>query len=367
MGAGRPRAALQAIGAAETALPISEDTAFGLALRRCAAFQALGDTENEIAALEAARAQQPDNLHVLRHLSVALMEAGRPAEARRHMAHLNRLSVARLPLSLMEGLDRLRAEVPSEQEWTPAMQWAWSIADQQAWDRQGWWVEAERGRRIVGLMKEWWTSAPERADEIGALVEAADLSALRAAAGKGRGCLVVGGHFSAAAGAVRFLQMSGLRFRTIGFAGVDPDGDETRIPFRTNPFATIRQLIRELESGAVVGVMADSPLAGDALDFPFLSRSVRIGTLVPRLAWRSGVPSFWCHPAWRGSRIKVDLERLPVPAAGESEAEWVQRWCRAYLQKLETAMRDSPENLGLRAGIWLNAEEGPISRSARHR
>ena len=351
----RPQEALDVITAARARTPGNTDRAVRLMILEGHAHVALGDVQEAIEVLQAASRLRPNNEHILRPLATLLGETDRVADANRLIVRLNRNVARRLPDNLAEALQALRTQLPNQEVSTRSMDWAWGLADQSKWDWRQWWEAAEWSRRANLLLADWWRCAPEKADEIEALVDAADFTTVRNAA-QDRGCLLVGAHVGPFVGGMQFLCGGDLRFRTIGFAGpnrIEPEDSSTRISVTTNSVATARELIREIKRGTIIGLMSDSPQTADCIEREFLGHRIGISTLAPRLMRKLGVASFWYHSAWCEDRIQVRIEPLPDPRENEAADAWIARWSEHYLEKLEAAMRGRPENLGLgHAGIW---------------
>jgi hypothetical protein len=216
-------------------------------------------------------------------------------------------------------------------------------------------------------LRAWWLHAPERADQIDALIDRPVQSPLDALPKNAR-CVAVTTHLGPMAGQVRFLETCGRPFRGFGYAGPDPvvnGRPPMRIAARGNNPAAIRRLIAEIERGTLIGFAADSPDYGGDFHTEFLGRPIVLSTFVPRIIYKHRTASLWWQALWKGERIAIELERLPDPAKGEKIDAWCRRWCLAYLAKVERVMRGAPENLNVASGIWQNASSAFARRRAR--
>lgn len=117
----------------------------------------------------------------------------------------------------------------------------------------------------------------------------------------------------------------------------------------------LKELIREIRNGTLIGFAPDSPATTDALSFDFCGRKISLSTMVPRLIYKENTASFWWQGLWRDGRIVMELIRLPDPEEEEDIEIWCRRWAAAYLSHVERVMRGPPENLNCGAGIWRNA------------
>jgi lauroyl/myristoyl acyltransferase len=217
-----------------------------------------------------------------------------------------------------------------------------------------WQTAATWGQEVGRLLIKWWLSRPQQADEIDALLGEADLSEVFATRAERLPCFLVGAHVGPLAGPLQIFRKQGLPFRTFGGAGGDRADSEILIPIQASSYASVRDLVAEVERGTVLGVMGDESVAVASLRVHFLGRQVELPALLPKIIRARRVVAFWCRPLWREGRITIEVERLPFAQEGEPGDAWTRRWLAAYLQRLENAMRDRPENLGLYAGIWGN-------------
>jgi lauroyl/myristoyl acyltransferase len=241
-----------------------------------------------------------------------------------------------------------------------AVEWAWELADQSAWDRNAWLDAAAWGHDARLLMRRWWEAATtEQLGEIDDLVELPSLRQYRSALVERGACMLVGGHVGPTAAAVRTFHGGNWMFRPFGATGFGR-AYGTALMAVPSSIATIRTLVNQIKSGITIGLMADTPMGRDRLAVEFLGRTVELPLLIPKLIQHYGTASFWCCPLWRGKRIVIELDHLPEPAAGEPSGAWCERWFAAYLAKLEAVMRGRPENLGLFSGIWGNVNPAAL-------
>ncbi len=365
----RPEEALEVIGRLDD-IQGSEPDAFALLTLEGRASEAVGDHERMIRAYRWAATLQPDDEVALLRVYNALERTGRTAESEAYGARIKALRAPRLPDRLADGMEALGRVNREEDVPEGALDWAWELADQTAWDRPAWRAAVDWGGRARQLLKDWWFYASERGDEIASLTDPPDLAEVRAAMAQGAGCVLAGAHVGPTAGFVNYLQSCGAPFRTIGPAGMeqfDPPFGETLLPVRFNHLAAVRQAVTHLKSGTMIGILADAALTREAFEIEFLGRTVSLSSFTPRLIRRCGAASFWCVALWRGDRITIRLKQLPDPVAGESGEDWARRWFRAYLANLEEVMRGDPRNLDLRKGIWANldsARAAPMRRTA---
>jgi tetratricopeptide (TPR) repeat protein len=338
------------------ALASDDQTWFQLELMAATALDALAREEDAIAHYNRAALLKPDDEGVLQRLTIYDRENGLWPQCRPRLLELQRIRAQRLPRTLQEGLRALWQEARKSQAVDPAQAWAWEHADQEKWNRAEWLAAVEWGRRAHHLLVEWWRWAPDRADEILALLDPPDLTPIRDAIAQGRGCVLACAHVGATSVGVECLQRSGLPFTSVGFAGTErviERRQERRITITTNRVATARSVRKALIAGDVIAWTVDSPV-GETVTFAFMGQPVRFVAATPKFVARYASASFWCQTLWRGDRIVFELERLPDPVAGECEDDWTRRWYGAYLNRLEQVVRGDPRNLLCQVGMWLS-------------
>jgi len=321
LAAERPREAIAAVAEAlGQPATVPAPIACQLLVHKGEAHRRLGDEEAAVDALVKALSLHPDDETALHQLSYL-----RPSLAKPYRARILETQAKQLPERLTDGLQALWQRARDHPLQSLELEWAWELADKSAWSRSEWQIAATWGKEASLFLRRWWESAPEKIDQIDALLDAADLSEVIAAMAAGRACLLVGAHVGPMAPGVSVLRAK-LPFRTYGSANRDATDAEHPIPIVANRFATMRSLVDNIRNGCAIGLMGDVPRAQDSLSVEFLGRRVLLPALVPRLIQAHDLPAFWCCPLWRNGRAFLELERLPEPLRGEPRAEWSRRW-----------------------------------------
>lgn len=288
------------------------------------------------------------------------LQADQPERARRLQSAIDAERAGSFAgATLAQSLARIRASDPPLSSPAPAVALAWSLANHAAWTEPEWQRETARGLAASTLVTEWWDSMPGRRNEIDALVDVQHLEALRLAAARGRGYVIVTAHVGPAFAGLRALHANGFMAQMVHMADYlanEPDSAGSRaipdINLAMDQQKAVREMLATLKSGGGIVTAADNAQARDATDFPFLNRTARISTMAPRLAWRYGAATVWMVSQWRGSRIVVSFEELPRPGTGEAEEAFAARWVAAYLARIEDCLRGAPQNLNIGSGIW---------------
>jgi tetratricopeptide (TPR) repeat protein len=331
---------------------------------RAEVLKALGNTSGAIAALEEMHRLRPEPPTALHRLYKLTLETGRVAEARAVGRRINSMDAKKLPPDLSRALDELRADAEPIAETTIGLDWAWEIADRRTMDRDAWRKAIDWGTKAHNLMLRIWLTDASRNTEIGALFAPFDRSALETLP-RDSGCLIAGSHLGPIAAGTYFATTTGRRFRIFGKGGPEAivgDGPLVRIPSNSNVTQSLREILREFDSGGMVGFAAELPKKHDSRRMPFLGRDISFSLLAPRMIWKRRVPSLWWQPLWKDGRIVMEIERLPDPQNGDAFDTWFERWSAAYLERLGKVMRGDPENLNLPLSIWQNA--GDLYRAA---
>jgi tetratricopeptide (TPR) repeat protein len=346
--------ALEVIDDARALTP-DDSVLFHVEVIAATALDALAREEDAIAHYNRAALLKPDEW-VLQRLTIYDREQGLWPQCRPRLLELQKICTRRLPATLKEGLRAIWQQVGKSQSPESAVDWAWEHADREKWDHGEWLAAVEWGRWAHPLLVDWWRWAPERADEILALIDPPDLTPIREAIAQGRGCVLACAHVGAVSVGVEFLQRSGLPFTSVGFAGTERVVEhrrERRITITANRVATARAVRNALIAGDVIAWTMDSPV-GETVTFELLGRPMRFVAAPPKFIARYASASFWCQTLWRGDRIVIEIERLPDYVAGESDEDWTRRWYGAYLNRLERVVRGDPRNLLCLAGMWLS-------------
>ncbi|MCW1934966.1 hypothetical protein [Pararhodobacter zhoushanensis] len=131
-----------------------------------------------------------------------------------------------------------------------------------------------------------------------------------------------------------------------------------------------RELLSLLKKGTAIAGSIDQPIVADKkfesdrftlelslFDLP----PIRVSTLIPRLAWKHRVPSYWMATRLDAGKIRFDLARMPDATEETGWAEWAQIWMSQYKAHLEQYLQQGPENLNLPNALF-EAIAGSIHR-----
>ncbi|WP_127108393.1 tetratricopeptide repeat protein [Pararhodobacter zhoushanensis] len=117
-----------------------------------------------------------------------------------------------------------------------------------------------------------------------------------------------------------------------------------------------RELLSLLKKGTAIAGSIDQPIIVDKIyendrftlelslfDLP----PIKVSNLIPRLAWKHRLPSYWMVTRLDAGKIRFDLERMPDATEETGWAEWARLWMSHYTGHLERYLQEGPENLNL--------------------
>lgn len=231
---------------------------------------------------------------------------------------------------------------------------AWRFADQAAFAFPPWAERAQRGATLQALLERAFTDDASGLEFLAQRITTPDLGPLHALTAQGRPFLLVGTHFGPVATLWHLPRLfPKLRYLTANVARSSGD----RLPFRAlsydgRSFHEHRTLLTALANGEPIMAAGDAPprLLGAArrarpVPARLLGRTLDFPSLLPRLAYRHGLRSFWIQDHHRDGRITIDLAEMPEPDRQVSEGEWCHRWTAVYARRLEAVMSGPPDDV----------------------
>lgn len=118
-----------------------------------------------------------------------------------------------------------------------------------------------------------------------------------------------------------------------------------------------RRILKALRSNATVAIAIDGAGITSEERRPFFDKVIRLSDFVPRLAWRTGTPSFFPRITLVNGLARFRIEQLPMPGDGESANDYAGRWLDAYVTELETFLKEHPEAMRGSGGFWSRITE----------
>lgn len=305
-----------------------------------------------------------ESFHLTRRLTGVLHRAGQTDLARIiYSGNLDKRR-ARLPQRFAEGAKALmvRADHPEAMVPQPHLDWLYGQlqeAGRAPADRKDWEREVRAVTALDRLILDWIECRPEALDQVTGIMDGVDAARqeVAAAQAEGKGVFLAAAHVGLLFGSLAALADSGLPMSFV--ASVPNLGhlayDEHLVSTASHDEAAIgRALFRALRAGKVVSVAIEGAAASQKASYPLFDREIQLSPFIPRLAWKTGTPSFFPAAIWRGGRAQVSVTRLPdardFPTAESFEASWTA----AYLAALTSLLLDHPSSARATGGFWAS-------------
>lgn len=254
-------------------------------------------------------------------------------------------------------LDNLRHAFPERHE-----DWIAHVA-RASWEHLG--REAVTALRLPAMAPERWL---ERVT-----VPAAEVAALRAIHARGRGGVIVTGHFGSVEAAAFTLKAFGMPICAYYQRMTNPLVDEEVA--RTRAALGIRLIDRRegvgpgvaaLQRGELVAVVADQDARTHGVFVPFFGRLASTHRGAAIMALRAEAPIFFGY-ARRGEadRYVAGVRELEIPREGEPD-DVARRMIAAFTERLEAEVRRAPEQYFWQHRRWKSVApaEEPSARAA---
>jgi len=223
---------------------------------------------------------------------------------------------------------------------------------------------AHLGREAVAMLRMAWMTPQQIIDRT--TIEGYD--AFQEALAQGRGVILATGHLGswevgAACLAARGVPVDGVtkgmsndRFgrelaairERLGYRAIDVDDGP-------------RQIARSLREGRMVALLGDQNIRKGGVFVPFFGRPAATARGVALFALKTGAPAFLgvaVHEPGRPHRYRGILERIPVEATGDLEAD-VRRITAAHTSALERLVREYPEQYFWQHKRWQTRPPDP--------
>lgn len=303
-------------------------------------------------------ARQPENAQWKRQAASALNLAGRRNDAARLFSGLLDQRAKLLPEHFEQGLHALWERVDEVALPAARYEWAWGLrAPGNDLPREEWERRARWGHLADGLIFDWLECRPDRAED--AMYHLADLEAparaIEEIMKESGGLIIATAHIGPMFAAPLAAEL--VDFESVWLASTPtmPGTAYTSSLISTSDQTeaqVVRQAIRAMESGKVVGLAVDGAMNMAAPRILFEGQEVTYSSFAARLAHRRRASSVFIAPQWRDGRLVFHVARLPLPRPDESIEDFSDRWQDAYLLELRQLLAGDPENLRLSGGIW---------------
>lgn len=292
-------------------------------------------------------ADAPARPEALEALQIMLRLSGRfedaSAAGRRHLR-----ARPRLPLAAV------LADPPPCAANDAALALGWAHSDQSRGTFAQWRARALHGAAAGRALRDHvlrMEFEPSARAELSALCDPPDWTPVRDAHAAGRGCLLAAIHHGPTHALAPMLAEAGLPVHMVSSVA-GPGGGPAGVTYLgASQSGVLRDLARRLRQGGVIGLAPDLHDGASAELVPCLDGMIGVSTLMPRLAFMTGAPSFQAVAQWREGRITASLTPLPAPGENETREAFITRWRREYAARLSAHLCAEPENIAFGA-MW---------------
>ncbi|MBW6507624.1 MAG: tetratricopeptide repeat protein [Rhodobacteraceae bacterium] len=327
-------------------------------LRYAKAQELAGDLDDAINTYRAVLDEAPGNKALRRKLVGLCVRAGRSEEAQR----VYRTGLSDWANTLSPTLAENLAEIMSSDcsEAIPAPRALWFEAALTAAGHApppDWRQRAGKMARIDQLIVQFAQTYPDGMDQLRSLVEVTPSARENLEAGltMGKGAFVASAHVGLLYAGPIVLNKYGGPFAYVASVPDlgQPGVSNGLISTSTNELSVVgRRILRALRGNATVAIAIDGAGITSEETRPFFGKTIRLSDFAPRLAWRTGTPSYFPRITMDGAVAQFRLNALPMPDKDESEEAYAARWLDAYAEELAAFLCEHPEAMRGTGGFW---------------
>jgi lauroyl/myristoyl acyltransferase len=276
-------------------------------------------------------------------------DAGRETALRKMLALRRRL----LPATLADGFAQLRAHA-GEPINEAALEWAWRNLAPNGTDRIAWEKAARFGPASDKLIWDWSHCAPERASEMDALIDFNDRAIFERMLARNRGTVIIGAYVGVLNAAPYLFRGHAGRIKALGAQPRSVALDNIDRYINSESPHSLRHVMRALDAGCSVAIVADRSLSENVLTAPFPGGTLlKVHRWIPKMIWKHRFDYLYLSPIWRDGRIRLVFDESgPKPGPDESLEIFEQRFMAHFTQTLLALYRSGPENLNMSGGFW---------------
>ena len=299
--------------------------------------------------------------HRLEYAGFKLLSAGALGLAERRAdrvgAALGR-TIARLGIRADVVLDNLRHAFPEKDE-----AWIARVA-RGSWEHLG--REAVSILRLPAIPPAEWLARVRYPEE--------EVAALRAAVARGRGAVIVTGHFGSVEAAALTVTALGIPlcayFQRLTNPLVDAEVERVRAALGIRLIDRrlgVRPGVEALQRGEAVAVVADQDARTHGVFVPFFGRPASTHRGAAIMALRAQAPIFFGYARREGAGYLGGVRELEVTRQGETD-DVVRRIIAAFTAQLEAVARTAPEQYFWQHRRWKSSPspvpEEPVESAA---
>jgi lauroyl/myristoyl acyltransferase len=220
-----------------------------------------------------------------------------------------------------------------------------------------WREKAGQLARIDQMIVKYAQAYPQGVQELTSLVEVTQQARTTIEAGLalGKGAFVASAHVGLLYAGPIVLNKYGRPFAYVASVPDlgQPGVSNGLISTSTNDLSGVgRRILRALRQNATVAIAIDGAGITSEETRPLFDKTIRLSDFAPRLAWRTGTPSYFPRITMSGDAAQFRLNPLPMPNPDESEDSYAARWLDTYADELARFLCECPEAMRGTGGFW---------------
>lgn len=220
-----------------------------------------------------------------------------------------------------------------------------------------WRLHAGEMARLDQFIVEYAQIHPDGVDQLGELVEVTKpaLNELDKGLELGKGAFVASAHIGLLYAGPIVLNKYGSPYSYVASV---PDLDQPGISnglisTSTNDVGTVgRRILKSLRANETVAIAIDGAGTPSTEMRTLFGKKIRLSDFVPRVAGRTGTPSYFPRITLVEGRAQFGLVQLPLRNADEDEENYVSRWLDAYALEIQKFLTEHPEAMRGTGGLW---------------
>ncbi|MGM9403677.1 tetratricopeptide repeat protein [Aliiroseovarius sp. KMU-71] len=329
---------------------------------------AVGESAKALTILEELVAENPDNKHVRKSCTEALVASGEIERARAMYA----VGVEQRAAGLSGDFASQMAAISkgtSDPALVPEQRLDWFCEklaearvnageDAPRGDEQRLRAEILHASKVDRLFLDWLECRPDQITQVYDFINiaASAKELLRGALADQRGAIIATAHVGVLFSGPPALEKAGFRAKWVASLPDlgDPRLSEYLISVSTSQALSVaRRVTSALKENIIVAVAIDGSLARhEEPSIELFGAPVRLSNFLPRTSYRTGAPSFFPRLVLQEGIVDIDLIALPVPSPGESRPAFTTRWFEAFETELTCLLTTNPYAMRGAGGLW---------------
>jgi len=233
----------------------------------------------------------------------------------------------------------------------------WASIPNQSQTFEDWHEDVARGHRARRILTDWVVSKSGKMwDDFPSFLNPFDLETVLAAKHSGQGVILVSSHLGPTPICMKALRDSGLTNQYLGNGKTDIREDTEEISLTKGKYKAVRQLLRHLKKGQVVGIAMDGTAQDEKAQMmiEIADHPISITTIAARLSMVTGAPSFWVQGLWdHNNKVNIIAKPLPIWDRKDAQADYLNKWAASVRESVIEALYSHPYN----ATRWLRRKK----------